>query len=302
MNVLPLDLNLLVVFDAVWRYRNVSRAAEAVGLSQPAVSNALRRLREHFHDPLFVRSASGMLPTTTAQELGATVSEALARISGGLARRHAFVAASAARTFTIIMTDVGEIVFLPRLLEHCKREAPGVSIRTVQMRADETRSALESGAVDLAVGFVPDLRTGVYQQRLFETEYVCIVRRSHPRIGERITRTEFQAARHAIAEAEGTGHYVVERTLSRLKPRPQIGLRAPHFLALPMIVGGTDLVATVPRPLADALGRSAGVRLLEHPLKLPRIEIKQFWHQRFHEDPGNRWLRGTIAGLYAAGR
>jgi DNA-binding transcriptional LysR family regulator len=301
MNNLP-DLNLLVVFDAVLRHRSVSRAAEAIGLSQPAVSNGLRRLREHFHDRLFVRTAEGMAPTPAAEALGGTVSAALAQIGAGLARRSAFDARAERRTFTLIVTDIGEIVFLPRLLDTAKHEAPGISFRTVHLPAAATRRALETGAADLAVGFVPDLKAGVFQQRLFATEYVCMARADHPSIGERVTRAQFVAATHAVADAEGTGHYVVAQALARLKPAPRIGLRVPQFLALPLIVGTSDMVATVPLPLAYELRRAANVKLLAHPLKLPRIEIRQFWHERYHDDPANRWLRETLVRLFKDAR
>jgi DNA-binding transcriptional LysR family regulator len=302
MNNLQLDLNLLVVFDAVLRHRSVSRAAEAVGLSQPAVSNGLRRLREHFHDRLFVRTAEGMVPTPAAEALGGSVSAALAQLGAGLARRAAFDPRAETRTFTLIMTDIGEVVFLPRLLETAKRAAPGISFRTVHLPAAATRRALESGEADLAVGYVPDLEVGVFQQRLFATEYVCMARSDHPAIGDRVTRAQFMAATHAIADAEGTGHYVVAQALARLRPAPRIGLRVPQFLALPLIVGASDMLATVPLPLAYELRRAANVKLLAHPLRLPRIEIRQFWHERYHDDPANRWLRGTIVGLFKDAR
>lgn len=302
MNTPRVDLNLLLVFDAVLRHRSVSRAAEAVGLSQPAVSNGLRRLREHFHDRLFVRTAEGMVPTPAAEALGSTVTAALAQLGAGLARRAAFDPRAERRTFTLIVTDIGEIVFLPRLLEMAKREAPGIAFRTVHLPAPATRRALETGEADLAVGYVPDLETGVFQQRLFSTEYVCMARADHPTIGERVTRAEFMAATHAIADAEGTGHYVVAQALARLRPPPRIGLRVPQFLALPLIVGASDMVATVPLPLAFALRRAANVKLLAHPLKLPRIEIRQFWHERFHDDPANRWLRQAIVRLFKDAR
>jgi len=225
MNNLPVDLNLLVLFDAVLRHRSVSRAAEAVGLSQPAVSNGLRRLREHFHDRLFVRTAEGMMPTPAAEALGGTVSAALAQLGAGLARRRAFDPGAETRTFTLIVTDIGEIVFLPRLLDTARRDAPRVSFRTVHLPAAATQRALESGDADLAVGFVPDLTAGVFQQRLFATEYVCMARSDHPAIGDRVTRAQFMGATHAVADAEGTGHYVVAQALARLKPAPRIGPR-----------------------------------------------------------------------------
>lgn len=291
-----LDLNLLVIFDAVFRHRNVSRAAEALDLSQPAVSNGLRRLRDHFQDRLFVRSAAGMLPTPAAETLWGAVGQALAQIDSGLSTRQAFDPLTAVRQFAVIMTDIGEVVFLPPLIEHCRERAPNVSFRTLQLSSAETVRALESGAVDLAVGFVPDLKSGVYQQRLFETRYVCLVGREGP---ARISRRDFLAARHAIADAEGTGHYVVEETLAELGLAARIGLRVPHFLALPMIVAASDMIATIPQPLGSVFSRLGTVRMVDHPLRLPKLEIRQFWHERFHDDPANRWLRQTVFELFS---
>jgi DNA-binding transcriptional LysR family regulator len=288
VNVTDLDLNLLAVFDAVWRLKNVSQAAAAVGLSQPAASNAIRRLRGHFGDRLFVRTADGMLPTPLAEQLGPVVSGALAQIQQGLQHRREFNPQKESRTYTLIMTDIGEIVFLPPLLQHLREEAPGISIRTVQLSAAEAPRALQSGAVDLAIGFMPDLKTGVYQQLLFTTEYVCIVRRDHPTIRDRMTRPQFIESTHAVAEETGTGHYVVEQELERLGVRRRIGLRVPHFLALPTIVASCDMVATVPEPLASAFLEAVQIKILAHPIRFPELAIKQFWHERYHDDPANR--------------
>ncbi len=301
VNITDLDLNLLAVFDAVWRLKNVSQAAAAVGLSQPAASNAIRRLRGHFGDRLFVRTADGMLPTPLAEQLGPVVSGALAQIQQGLQDRRAFNPQEESRTYTLIMTDIGEIVFLPPLLQHLREEAPGISIRTVQLSAADAPRALQSGAVDLAIGFMPDLKTGVYQQQLFATEYVCIVRRDHPTIADRITRQQFLASTHAVAEAAGTGHYVVEQQLERLGVRRRIGLRVPHFLALPTIVASSDMVATVPEPLASAFLEAVQIKILPHPIRFPELAIKQFWHERYHDDPANRWLRQSCSSLFQTG-
>jgi DNA-binding transcriptional LysR family regulator len=299
MNVPDLDLNLLAVFDAVWRRKSVSRAAEDVGLSQPAVSNALRRLRMRFGDRLFVRTGNVMAPTPLAEELGAVIPDALAQIRIGLHRRKAFDPRMETRTYTVIMTDIGQIVFLPRLLRHVREGAPGISIRTVQLSAEHTPRALESGEVDLAIGFMPDLKSGVYQQLLFTTTYVCIVRKGHPSIRQRMRRAQFLGATHAVAEAVGTGHYVIERQLQRLGVARSIGLRVPNFLALPTIVASTDMIATVPEPLAAAF-RSIDIRAIRHPIPLPPLPIKQFWHERYHEDPANRWLRQSCTRLFQA--
>ena len=298
MNIGRLDLNLLTVFDAVWRLNSVSDAAEEIGLSQPAASNAIRRLRAHFGDRLFVRTAEGMRPTPLADELGPLVSTALAQIQSGLRRRRTFDARAETRTYTIIMTDVGNIVFMPPLLRHLRANAPGLSIRTVQLSADATQRALESGAVDLAIGFMPDLKAGVYQQQLFMTEYVCIVRNAHPVIRGRISRKQFLDASHAVAEAAGTGHYVVEEQLARLGVQRRIGLRTPSFLALPTIVAASDMIATVPEPLAAASLPALDIRIMPHPMPFPRLSIKQFWHERYHDDPANRWLRQACTSLF----
>jgi DNA-binding transcriptional LysR family regulator len=203
------------------------------------------------------------------------------------------------RTFTILMTDVGEVVLLPRLLRYCRDHAPNVSIRTVQVAAGQTMSALEAGTVDLAIGYIPQLQSGIYQQQLFRTDYVCMVRRDHPTIRTRISRPQFLAAVHAVAESAGTSHYAVEQHLSRLGIQRRIGLRVSHLLSLPAIVGSTNMVATVPESLGAISAASANTRILSHPIRFPQTAIKQYWHERFHDDAANRWLRQTCATLFS---
>jgi len=289
------DLRELAVLDAVWRLKSVSSAAKDLGLSQPAVSNALGRLRRHFSDRLFVRTIDGMKPTPLADELMAELGGALVQIDNLLKRRHEFDPAQATRVFNIIMTDIGEIVFLPPLLRFLELNAPGITIRTKRLSLEGTSRALESGVVDLVVSYLPDLQVGVHQQRLFTTNYVCIVRRDHPTIGERLTKQQFLNASHAVTDAEGSGHYVVEKQLARVGVQ-SIGLRTTSFLALPAIVASSNMIATVPRPLVDA--SSAHIRVLDLPFPFPGLEIKQIWHERFDNDPSNRWLRNCCAGLF----
>ncbi len=297
MNMRPLDLNLLSAFAAVSRLGSVSRAAEALGVPQPTLSNALRRLRAALGDRLFVRGPGGVTPTPFAAELAASVTDGLGAIEQVLARRRDFDPARQERVFTLIMIDIAEAVILPRLVEACRVVAPRVSFRTVQLPMRDTHPALEAGTVDLAVGYIPALASGVYQQLLFETEYVAIERaRRPPR--RSMTRQDFLAARHALSDAQGTGHSIVEETLARQRPAPRIGARVPHFLALPLIVAASDMVATVPRPLAHIMKGAAAISVHAHPLPLPRLKIKQFWHERFHADPANRWLRGVLRAAF----
>jgi len=298
MNLASLDLNLLRVFDAVYTHRNVSAAASALSMSQPAVSNALKRLRREFADELFTRSPHGMNPTPQADRAAATVSQALGLLRDGLEPGPVFDPAKARRSFTMIMSDIGEIVFLPELLRFLQETAPNVRIEAVTLPVREARLAMEAGAVDLAIGFLPDLKAGFYQQRVFEQKYVCMLRQGHPRIGESMSMKTFIEARHAVVNAEGTGHGIVEAMFERAGLAPEMVVRLPHFLAAPMVVAATDLVATVPFKLGELYARTLPLRLLPHPLKIPAFQVNQYWHRRFHKDPANQWLRGHFARLF----
>ena len=299
MNVRSIDLNLLIVFDAVRRHRTVSKAATALGLPQPTVSNALRRLRAIFDDQLFVRAAGGVIPTPFAEQISSHVSEGIAAFDRTLHFKNEFDPAVAHRVFTILMTDIAEAIILPRLLEACRRTAPGVSFRTIQLPTDAIVPALRAGDVDLAIGYMPSLRTGLMQQMLFLSDYACLASARHSTIRQRVTKHIFCSARHAIAEAQGTGHDLVEKTLRKLGLDRQIGARVPHFLALPLIVASSDMLATVPRPLGKLMRQIADIRIYDHPLSLPQIAIRQFWHERFNDDPGSKWLRATFRKVLA---
>lgn len=290
-----IDLNLVVVFDAVWRHRRISRAAAELNTSQPTVSNALRRLRDFTGDTLFVRSGNGMEPTPFAERLASHWCDGLSSVRRGLAVQSDFDIATSKRTFTIVMSDIAEAVILPHLLTACRESAPGIFFSTRQLPMEQILPALRTGAVDLAVGFIPELRSGVKQQLLFESDYVALARRGHPGVKQSsMSKATFLRQRHAVARAEGTGHAIVERTLRRHGLDSHMAVRVPHFLALPMIVGSSDLVATVPRPLAVLMADAAPTEILPHPLKLPRLVIRQFWHERFDAEPTLEWLRKTL--------
>ena len=295
MNIIY-DLNLVAVFEAVWRHRQISRAAAELNTTQPTVSNALRRLRSEMDDALFVRSGQTMVPTPLAEQIAPYWCDGLLRIRTGSAAKAGFDPARDRRMFTLVMTDIAEAIILPHLLEACRLAAPSVSFRTMQIGVDKMLPALRSGEVDLAIGYLPSLRSGVMQQQLFESDYVVISRRNHPIIGgtRKLSRSSYLACRHAVAEAAGTGHVIVERALRRVGLGDRIGTRVPNFLPLPMIVATSDLLATVPRPLARLMINAAKITIHPHPLKLPKLPIRQFWHQRFDADPGIRWLRHTL--------
>lgn len=294
MNNLKLDLNRLRVLRAVWEHRNVSRAAEGLGVSQPTVSHALRELRRHYKDRIFVRCPGGVMPTPLGEAIARRIGQALAMLEQGLDVRGEFDASSSRREFTIVMTDIAEAIILPRIVDLCRRTAPAVALRAVQLPTESVLSALRDGAADLAIGFSPALRASLLHRPLFRSEYVCIVSASHPRVRDRLRREDFVRERHAVAQAQGTGHHAVESALQRMGLLESIGARVPHFLALPTLVAASEMIATVPRPLAELMAPVASVRLHPVPIRLPRLLIEQFWHERYHDDAASRWLRDLV--------
>ena len=298
MDYPDIDLNALAAFAAIRRTGSVTQAAIELNLAQSTLSNRLRRMRAQLGDPLFIKTADGMIPTPFAAQLGSRITDALALIDGGLKSKDQFNPSKEYRRFTIIMTNITELLLVPALLERCKVEAPGLSFATISLSDHDTEIALQAGDADVAIGFFPEISNRLMQRHVMQGEYACIVARNHPAIGDTISRAEFLSARHAIAEAKGTGHHVVELMLQREGVAERIGARLSGFLPLSMIVAASDMVATVPKQLADIVCDVANIKVLLHPLDLPVLQIKQFWHERFHHDPGNVWLRGLLAELY----
>ena len=299
MDLRTIDLNLLVVFDAMMDCRSVTRAGETVGLSQPAMSAAVARLRALFDDPLFVRSGAEMKPTPRALELAEPIKRVTEMIRGEVLQRSGFVPASTDRPFTIVTPDIGEIHFLPRLLARLAQEAPSAQLRTIARPRLAAAEALESGAAALAIGYFPDLqKAGFYQQKLFDNPHVCIVRRGHPTVGPGMTLDEYLAASHAVVRPDGREHvfeqYLQERGLQR-----KVRVEMSHFMSLLPVIENSDLVAAVPRDLADVCSRYTDLHILDIPIEAPVIAVHQFWHARFHKDPANVWLRGVVRSLFS---
>lgn len=299
MELRDIDLNQLVLFQQLMVERRVSRVADNLGLTQPAVSNALAKLRRQFADDLFVRTPSGMVPTPFAEQLAEPVGYALAMIHGGLNQQTRFAPATAKRSVTIGMTDIGEIVFLPRLVEHLSREAPGVTLNTVRNTAVNVRDDMESGKVDLAIGLLPQLKSGFFQRRLFRQRYVCLFRRGMYAGKKKLTLADFRAAEHLVVVSAGTGHGKVDELLQRAGIDRLVRLTVPHFVGVGHILQGTNLVATVPERLAQELAEPFGLTYLPHPIKLPEIAINAFWHAKVHRSPANQWLRRMVFDLFA---
>lgn len=298
MDIRSVDLNLLVVFDAMVEHRSVTRAAEALGLSQPAMSAAVARLRGLFDDPLFVRAGSEMRPTPRAVELTAPVRRVVDTIKTDILRRAAFEPAVSERTFTIVTPDIGEVNFVPRILSRLSQDAPHANIKTLAMPRHAASESLEAGAAELALGYFPDLqKAGFFQQKLFRNTHVCIVRSEHPDIGTKMTVAQFLAASHAVVRPDGREH-VFEQYLHQRGIKRRVRAEISHFMSLLPIIETSDLVATVPRDVAEFCARHGRVRIVATPMKTPVIDVYQFWHRRFHKDPAHIWLRSAVHTLF----
>ena len=296
-----LNLNLLPIALALYEERSVSGAAKVIGMSQPAVSMALRKLRAHFNDPLFIRAPRGVEPTPRAHALVKASRPLVARLQEDLLVEQTFDAARSTRAFTFALSDVGEIVFLPRLIERLRAAARHCPIRSVSMPPQQIVRGLEKGEIDLAVGYFPDLaQNNFFQQRLFTHHFACLMRAGHPLYARRLSVKVFLEFEHAVVHAEGRSHELFERFLERERIRRKIALHTPHFLSIPVIVSRSDLMATVPHALALYFARLAPQQfaVAMPPFDLAGFDVKQHWHRRFHHDARNRWLRRQVAELF----
>ena len=286
MNVDHLDLNLLHVFAAVHQARSVSRAAERLGLSQPAVSHALTRLRLLLHDPLFTRAPGGVQATPRADRLAPQVQAALQLIDGALQETDRFDAARSTRRFTLHMSDIGADEFLPLLMADLGRSAPGVRLQAVQLAPEAIAPALDGGRLDLAFGYLPRL-AGTEQATLLTERYVVLLRQGHPHAAGLRDRAGLQQLGLILVQS----HTEPARALQLLGLEPRIRLTLPHFMVVPPILEATDLAVVMPlRPALRFAARHA-LQVLEPDLGLPPFPVAMHWSWRHAPDPGHRWLR-----------
>jgi DNA-binding transcriptional LysR family regulator len=294
MELNEIDLNLLNVFNELLKRGSVSGAARALDISQPGVSNALNRLRTLLGDELFLRTSRGMEPTPFAEMLAEPIAFALSTIHSTINQRAAFDPATSQRSFTVAMTDIGEIYFLPKLIKLLAKVAPQVTLSTVRNNAVNLRDEMEAGRVDLAIGLLPDLKTGFFQRRLFDQRYVCLLRKDHPLAQQSITLESFTAADHVVIVSAGTGHGRVDELIEQAGVQRKVKLRVPHFVAVGHILQASDMIAVVPERFAERTVEPFGLSYLPCPVKLPEISINILWHAKNHREPGNQWLRTLI--------
>ena len=295
MHIKDIDLNLLRLFDAVYRSGNVSRAAELLDVTQPAASQGLMRLRAIVHDPLFMRAAGGVQPTPRAHRLAQPIRQALALLEEALGETVGFDPAQSRRTFQIHMSDIGEARFLPGLMTVLREQAPGVRLETRPLPRDQIVSALDAGRVDFAFGFLPGVKD-MQQSVLLRDRYVVLLRAGHPFARRRLAG---KALLTALRELEFVGvrsHADTLRIIQECRLEDRLRLVTEHFMVLPSIVRATDLAAVMPRNIAR--GFEGGYAIVEPAFPQRDFAVALHWSRRFEADPGNRWLRGVVAKLF----
>lgn len=297
MNIIHManmDLNLLTVFDAVMSERNATRAAERIGLTQPAVSHALRRLRVLFGDELFVRSPRGMIPTPLAEEMAAPVRDMLARVQDLLAREKRFNPRESSRRFVVGLSDYATLALLPRIMGTLAAEAPAVTLTVKNTGHDAGHAMLDGGGAELIAGNFPEPPPHMRSELLFTEGFVCAARAGHPILSKRLTLKRYLAAEHLQVSTSGNPHGYVDDILDGMGVRRVVKVTVGHFLAAPLLLENTDLVATEPRRLFLPFRRRLPLELASPPFALPEFEVTQVWHSRHDGDAGHAWLRGVV--------
>jgi molybdate transport repressor ModE-like protein len=296
-----IDLNLLLIFDAIYQEGSITRAATRLGLSQPAVSAALARLRDVIGDPLFVRTSGGVAPTERAKQIADPLEGALDAIRKLLQQQAAFDPITSERCFRILMLDLGEMNLLPRLLKHLSEIGSSLSVATTQISGEAQLEMLGRGSADIAFGFWPHLteERGYRRQVLFTDRFACLARANHPRLSDPTTLDQLRTVSHIVVSSR-------EHSAGPLRPVVEAGdlrvvARIPHYLAVPLILEQSDLVVVMPARPAAVFARDPRFHVYELGFDLPPFDVCQYWHQRFDRDPGLRWLTKMVQSFLAEG-
>lgn len=295
-----IDLNLLKVFEAVLTEKSISLAAARLCVSQPAVSNALRRLREVYDDPLFVRTSNGMIPTPRAQELSHPICNALGEIQQTMQVTDRFCAATSHRIWNIALTDYGEFFFLPRIIKRLAKEAQGVEVVCLPSPGASLGLEMKSGAVDLVWDWVPLDDADYVVEPVFSDPGYCLVRKSHPLIDGSLDLDTYLQVEHVALRPTRYHNPRVERALEKQGLARKVVTEVSHLVVMPQIVATTDLVSTMPERLARYYAREMDLQAIPNPVYDDEVVVYQMWHRHFEEDEGHRWFRNLTREIAAA--
>jgi DNA-binding transcriptional LysR family regulator len=294
-----LDLNLILLLEALIRDPNQTRVAKALRISQPTVSASLAKLRKALKDELIVRSGATYKATPRLQSLGPAIRQMLTILQQEVIGSAAFDPSEDDRPFTIATSDVGEVFLLPSLIQTISTKAPRAAIRSVVIKPIDLEAALGDGTVDLAVGYFPDLlQATIVQQTLCSHPFTCLARTNHPFIKNRMTVQQFLRVGHIVITHEGRSQELFENALIEMKLRRCATVTVPHFMSVPFLVAASDLIATVPKLIGECFSTLGNIKMVPPPFATPMIEVKQFWHRRFHSDPRSMWFRGLLMSIF----
>lgn len=295
------DLNLLRVLLAIHDCGNVTSAAKRLGMSQPAASAALSRLRRSLDDPLFVRSGTAMEATPRARSIVERTREVIATIDQEILPSPTFDPAHSTEEFTFCLSEIGEVVFLPALFEHLRTLAPNAKIRCLSLAPKDLLEALREGKVDSVLGYFPDLDApNIYQQRLFSHDLVCLIRRDHRITDAKLSIEAFCSLEHLQVRDGSRSQEMYESHLANMGIERNIVLQMSHYMSMAAIIERSDLVVVLPRTVANLYAQHSAVRLIEPPVEIPPYNLKHHWHARYHKDPRHLWLRKHILEIFGS--
>jgi DNA-binding transcriptional LysR family regulator len=302
-----INLNLLAVLDALLSERSVTRAALHLGLTQSATSHALRRLRQFFNDPLLVRGSAGMVPTALAEELAAPVRSGLLELQRAVRGELSFEPNQSSRTFSVATVDHPLLTGLPKFFEHAAISAPDIGLNVVPFTSGLAKR-LEVGEVDLVLAgaeaeMILALDSGLMRTMVISEDFVCVARKNHPLLKRKTLDLEtYTALPHLLVSTTGTGPGIADTVLAQQGLERRIAVRIPYFSGAPHLLARSNLIATLPKAMAEAGRRIAPLEIYKPPIKLPRSEAFLWWHERFQRDPGHAWLRNAMLEAFASYR
>jgi len=294
MNLRNIDLNLLTVFDAILSERSLTRASAKLNMTQPALSNALARLRTTLDDQLFIRTAQGMMPTARAKQLAAPIRQALDLIQNGLRKQEAFEFETATRKFVIAISDYGEAVIMPRFVDWLATVAPHIQVQIRPELGRHIKEELRDGSIDLATDYFKIEGDEFRNIHVMDEHLVSMVRQDHPTIGDHLSIEDYLSIPHVVLKQDKP---IVDVVLKKHGLKRDIALQVPHFLSMPLIVQKTDFICTLPKRMALVYADFFRTKVMKTPLEFPNIPIYFMWHQSVDDDLGHRWLRNALAEL-----
>ncbi|BDB28398.1 LysR family transcriptional regulator [Cupriavidus sp. P-10] len=288
------DLNLLPVFLALMEERSVTRAAERLGMTQPALSNALGRLRDMLQDPLFIRERYGMQPTEKAEALAPGIAAAVARLDELVLGQQGFNPEKADRLFTLAPNSYVEFVLVPGIVARLRERAPGIRLRLVPFGADLAETGVTSGATAMVLGRIIDPPDNLVVQPVMEDGLACVLRADHPQVNKRISKKQYEQLKHVNVLPPGRLRAGLFQVLQRHGLRREVAISVTHFLAIPEIIAATDYCATLPGMICRHLARDARLKILAAPVDLGTFPVEMAWHVRYRHDPAHQWLRDLV--------